>query len=167
MSKRKSPTRVSKVPPRRTSKAPGITPVEAAWRKFVDKFQAFQKMPSDEDNEKEYKAWEEALSITTRAAYNVMESRATCLHDMEVKIRAWAFIAEVPKDGTLDGLTNWQPRRLYMGADSTFIASLRDDVLAMKRLVSTAKVAVASIACQHPLVLNDGAQHEQRRQLPQ
>jgi len=124
--------------------------VEKAWLKFVDKFHAFQKMPSNEKDKKAHKAWEAILKTTDVAAYKVMEQRATCLRDMEIKIWAWAFIAEVPKDGTLNGLINWKSGGRWMGGDSDFIASLRDDILLMKRLLWGASIVVGSIAAAPP-----------------
>jgi hypothetical protein len=124
--------------------------VEKAWLKFVDKFHAFQKMPSNEKDKKAHKAWEAILKTTDVAAYKVMEQRATCLRDMEIKIWAWAFIAEVPKDGTLNGLINWKSNSRWMGNDSDFIVSLRDDIRLMKRLVCGANIVVGSIAAAPP-----------------
>jgi hypothetical protein len=150
MKKRKAIKRAAKAVPATKPKLPRPTPVEKAWLKFAGKFEAFYKMPSNEHDKKVHKAWEAMLSTTDRAAYNVMRERAVCLRDMEIKIMAWAFIAETPKEGTLDALQNWQPGR-YMCDDGEFIASLRDDIRAMKQLVRGAAMAVGSI--QYPPVL--------------
>ena len=149
MSKRQSKSArkpANRADARRESKAPRSTAVEKAWLKFVDKFHAFQKMPSNEKDKKAHKAWEAMLKTTDVAAYKVMEQRATCLRDMEIKIWAWAFIAEVPKDGTINGLINWKSSGKWMGNDSDFIASLRDDIRLMKRLVWGANIARLEIS---------------------
>jgi len=117
----------------RGSKAPRTAPVEKAWLKFIDKFVAFKKI--DEDDKQIHKAWEKALYVADKAAYAVMAARATCLRDMELKIQAWAFTApDVDSGGDLAGLANWQLRNCD-DVDSEFIASLRDDILLIRRLV--------------------------------
>jgi hypothetical protein len=123
------------------------SPVEKAWLKFVDKFLAFKKMPDDEKDKKIFRAWERALNVTDRAAYAVVAERATCLRDMEFKIRAWAFTAKVKTGEGVGGLANWEPGN---DSDSELIASLRDDIPAIKRLVWDANIALGSIASGPP-----------------
>jgi hypothetical protein len=115
----------------RTPKAPSTTPVEAAWLKFADKFRAFQRTPNNDDKEND-RPWEAALNVANRAAYAVIAEPATCLHDMELRIQACAFQAAVEKGDGLTDLANWQPH--LHEQNSEFIASLRDDVLAMSGL---------------------------------
>ncbi len=122
--------------------APRTTPVEAAWLKFADKFRTFTQTPNNDDDKN--KPWEAALNAANRAAYAVIAVPATCLHDIELRIQAWVFQAAVEKGTGLTDLANWQPH--LHEQNSEFIASLRDDVLAMKRLVLAAHVAIGSIA---------------------
>jgi hypothetical protein len=123
------------------------SPVETAWLKFVDKFQAFEKMPDHEKDKETHKAWERALNVTDTAAYAVIAQRATCLRDMELKIQAWAFTSEATTSD-LASLADWQPHEC--APNSELIASLRDDILAIKRLVWGANIALGSIASGPP-----------------
>jgi hypothetical protein len=135
----------------RRSKAPRTPPVEKAWLKFVVKFQAFKKMPDGGHDKKIHKAWEKALFATDKAAYAVMAAPATCLRDMEIKIQAWAFTAEVKIGDDLAGLANWQLDDCdEVNVDSEFIASLRDDIRLIKRLVLGANIVVGSITKAPP-----------------
>jgi hypothetical protein len=71
---------------------------------------------------------------------------------MELRIQAWAFQAAVERQDGLTDLANWQPH--LHEQNSEFIASLRDDVLAVKRLVLAARVAIGSIAA--PAIPDEG-----------
>jgi hypothetical protein len=87
----------------------------------------------------------EGTKVADKAAEKVMSKRATCLRDMELKIQAWGFIAAVKKPGDdLAHLENWQPNNEYE-KESEFIASLRDDILLLKRLLRGATITVGSI----------------------
>jgi hypothetical protein len=121
---------------------PRTTPVEAVWLKFADKLRAFQQTPNNDDDKN--KPWEAALNAANWAACAVIAEPATCLHDIELRIQAWGFTSSVETGDDLADLANWQPHRNEQ--NSEFIASLRDDVLAMKRLVLAAHVAIGSIA---------------------
>jgi hypothetical protein len=149
MSKRPSksaPRPANRAAARRGSKAPRTTPVEKAWLKFVDKFLAFRRMSTDEKDKEIHKAWEKALAVTDREAYAVMAVPATCLRDMELKIQAWAFTAEVEIGDDIASLANWQLGNCELGnVDNEFIASLRDDIRLIKRLVWGANIVVGSI----------------------
>jgi hypothetical protein len=79
-----------------------------------------------------------------QAAHKVITRRAICLRDIELKIQAWGFLADVKKPGEgLADLANWQPIR--HDRDSEFIASLRDDLRFITRLVRSATTVVRSI----------------------
>jgi hypothetical protein len=67
---------------------------------------------------------------------------------MELKIQAWAFTSEVDIGKDISSLAKWQPNR--NAPNSEFIASLRDDILALKRLAWGASIAVGSIASGPP-----------------
>jgi hypothetical protein len=127
---------------------PHTKPVEEAWRKFVEKFLAFKQTPHDEEDKKIHKAWENALNAANGAAYAVIAEPATCLHDMDLKIQAWGFTSSVKVGDDLTDLANWQPHTNEL--NSEFIASLRDDIQAMRRLASAATIAVDSIAAPSP-----------------
>jgi hypothetical protein len=71
---------------------------------------------------------------------------------MELRIQAWAFQAAVERQDGLTDLANWQPH--LHEQNSEFIASLRGDVLAVKRLVLAARVAIGSIAA--PAIPDEG-----------
>lgn len=145
MSKRQSKSTrkpAKPAPALRKSKERPIPPVEKAWLKFVYEFHAFKETPDDESDKKIHKAWEKALFATDKAACAVMAAPATCLRDIAFKIRAWAFTAEVKTVDDIGGLADWQPGD---DLDSKFIASLRDDIQIIRRLVQAANLAVASI----------------------
>jgi hypothetical protein len=148
MSKRRSKS-TRKIVAQSPRKAPRVSPVEKAWGKFVIKFVEFQKLPKNENDKAVVKQWERELKKTDRSAYAVMEKPATCLHDIELKIRAWAFVAEVKTDDTLISLEHWQPHRFANNSD--FIASLRDDVRLLRNLVTGATLAVSSIGATPPM----------------
>ena len=145
MSNRRSKTarKHTRVTARSGSKGSPLTPVEEAWLAFVDKFRAFKQTPNNDDYKND-RPWEAALNAANRAAYAVIAEPATCLHDIELRIQAWGFTSSVETGDDLADLANWQPHRNEQ--NSEFIASLRDDVLAMKRLVLAAHVAIGSIA---------------------
>ena len=125
------------------------TPVEKAWLKFVDAFQALTNFPPHtEDGKKAHKSWEKTLRVADSAADAVAAQRPTCLRDMELKIQAWAFTSEVDIGKDISSLAKWQPNR--NAPNSEFIASLRDDILALKRLAWGASIAVGSIASGPP-----------------
>ena len=109
---------------------------------------AFKKI--DEDDKQIHKAWEKALYVADKAAYAVMGARATCLRDVELKIQAWAFTANVDSGVDLAGLANWQLRNCD-DVDSEFIASLRDDILFIKRLICGANIVTGSIITAPPM----------------
>jgi hypothetical protein len=129
------------------STAPRASPVEKAWEKFVIKFLEFQKLPHDEHGEASHERWERELRKTDEAAHAVMEKPARCLREMELKIGAWAFTSEVKTGDTLASLEHWQPDDYAV--DSDFIASLRDDVRFIRRLICGAGLAVSSIGVDH------------------
>jgi hypothetical protein len=146
MSKRRSKSArkaVSQAVAQPQSKAPRASPVEKAWNKFVVKFLEFQKVPDNEDDEASHKHWERELQKTDEAAHAVMEKPATCLQEMELKISAWAFTSEVQTGDTLASLVHWQPNNFATNSD--LIASLRDDVRFIRRLICSAGLAVSSI----------------------
>ena len=133
----------------RQSKRVRDTPVEKAWLKFVDAFQALKNFPPHtEDGKKAHKSWEKTLRVADSAADAVAAQRPTCLRDMELKIQAWAFTSEVDIGKDISSLAKWQPNR--NAPNSEFIASLRDDILALKRLAWGASIAVGSIASGPP-----------------
>jgi hypothetical protein len=148
MSKRKQPQRSEVKAQENVHKPHRETPVEKAWLKFVDAFLALQKTPNDEGDKEIHQAWEKALRAADGAAYTVTAQRATCLRDMELKIQAWAFTSGVKVGSDVASLAKWTPHRY--AESSNFVASLRDDVLAMKRLAWGASIAVGSIASGQP-----------------
>jgi hypothetical protein len=99
-------------------------------------------VPDDENDREMHKAWERALEVTDRAACAELAEPATCLRDMELNIRAWAFTAEVNIGNDLGGSANWRPGD---DLDSKFIAPLGDDIRLIKRLVGGANIVVGSI----------------------
>ena len=146
--------RTAKAVPATEPKLSRPTPVERAWQKFIDEFETFQKMPSNERTEEEHRAWEAQLRATDRAAYNVIDQRATCLRDMEIKIQVWAFTAAVNTGGAPS--LEWEPHPYE--PNSTMIASLRDDVQAIKGLVRAAMTTVGSIETSSGLANSPGVQ---------
>jgi hypothetical protein len=106
MKKRKSHKRTSKARPARTREH---TTAEQAWSpvekalKFADKFQTFHQTPNN-DNDRDDRPWEAALNAANGAAYAVIVEPATCLHDMEIKIQAWAFTSDIETGNHLTDL---------------------------------------------------------------
>jgi hypothetical protein len=127
------------------------TAVDKAWMKFLDKFIVFKKTPHNEKDQEIHKAWQRALEATDRAAKAVAKQRATCLRDMELKIQAWAFQSgvNIGKGTDLKEIANWRPNE-EIALNSELIASLRDDIVAMKQLAWGASIAVGSIASGPP-----------------
>jgi hypothetical protein len=149
--KEKSHKRTSKARPARTREhttaEQAWSPVEKAWLKFADKFQTFHQTPNN-DNDRDDRPWEAALNAANGAAYAVIVEPATCLHDMEIKIQAWAFTSDIETGNHLTDLAHWQPHKHTQHSD--FIASLRDDIRAIMRLVGMAMAAVRSIKAPSP-----------------
>jgi hypothetical protein len=79
-----------------------------------------------------------------------MKIPATCLHEMELKIRAWAFVAPIKTDNTIPGLQKWKPHESY-SIKSNFIASLRDDVRLIRGMVTGATLVVSSLGATPPM----------------